>query len=641
MERKLVAAYVSDIYRDMVRKTHYGVIQAAKRHNIKILFFTSFSDNYSNLQYTSFTKYDIGDFAIYHLPDLTKYDGLLSFDSYMPEIFIEPLNDLKREAPCPVVTLGDIRDFSYNVVNDQDRSYMEIIEHLIIDHECTDLVHVAGRMEMSFSRDRLNVFRKTLKKHNLPDEDDRIFYGTLWYDCGPRIVNEILERYKSNQDKVLPDAIVCANDYMAIGVLEALDKKGFTVPEDVIVTGYDDVIQATYNDPSITTSAQPFEQVGKNSINALVKVWGGKKVPHVIAEPGIIQKRQTCGCEPKNVYKADNLRESYYNTILRLGQLSESITNIIISLSNAANDDEILDQIEYNSCIGTGFKNAILCLIDDWDKQIEINSHEDFKDASFSVVCGTYNNKPIKREKLPKGQLLPDELMEDPEAYYLVPIHHLQYFMGYFIVSPDLEELSQTNIKSWFINIGSMLENWRLKIQLKNSVDELQNLYMTDMLTGLYNRRGYGLNFEKYYNQAIKDNSKIAVFLIDMDNMKMINDCFGHDEGDYCLCTIGNAMKAASSGNEICIRSGGDEFVILANGYDEETAQKYIDKIRKIINETCFNDNKPFDISVSIGCYITIPDQTSEKTITEISEEYLRNADTLMYIEKKEHKKKA
>ena len=89
---------------------------------------------------------------------------------------------------------------------------------------------------------------------------------------------------------------------------------------------------------------------------------------------------------------------------------------------------------------------------------------------------------------------------------------------------------------------------------------------MTDMLTGLYNRRGYGLNFEKYYNQAIKDNSKIAVFLIDMDNMKMINDCFGHDEGDYCLCTIGNAMKAASSGNEICIRSGGDEFVILANG---------------------------------------------------------------------------
>ena len=99
-------------------------------------------------------------------------------------------------------------------------------------------------------------------------------------------------------------------------------------------------------------------------------------------------------------------------------------------------------------------------------------------------------------------------------------------------------------------------------------------------------------------------------------------------------------MKKSSIGNEICIRSGGDEFVILASNYDEEKVKSLIDNIRSRISKSCKKDNKPFDISISIGCYLTSPEKDSDKSITEISEEYLRNADELMYIEKKEHKKK-
>ena len=70
----------------MVKETQYGLIQAAKRENVKLLFFSSFSNNFStNKKYTKFTNYDIGDYAIYHLPDLNTFDyhgylysGLLS-----------------------------------------------------------------------------------------------------------------------------------------------------------------------------------------------------------------------------------------------------------------------------------------------------------------------------------------------------------------------------------------------------------------------------------------------------------------------------------------------------------------------------------------------------------------------------------
>ena len=650
-DRKVVAAFIADIYCDMVKETQYGNIKEAIRNNVKMLFFASFSENYSNTEYTRLSSYDIGDVAIYKLPNLSNFDGLITYDSYMPELFLDTINNIKKSAPCPAVTLGDVSDCSYNVINDHDKSLAEIIEHLINDHGCTDLVHVAGNMELTFCQDRYNVFKNTLEKNNLYFGEDSVFYGNLWYDCAERIVDQILKKYETVQDRLLPDAIVCANDYSAIGIVDELIKRGYSVPEDTIVTGYDDVIQARYHEPSITTSAQPFEQVGANGIKVLNKIWNGEDVPHITTEPGILMARQSCGCQPKHIYQDDTLRESYAAVITKLGELSVANTNLILSISTAETDTDIFNNIEEACLNETGFQDAVLCLMDNWDKQMVITESKDFDDLTFNVVCGKYKGKSIRREKLEKGQLLPKEMMDDPYAYYLIPIHHLQYFLGYFIISPDLENLSQRNIKSWFINISTMLENWRIKKELKYTVERLHKLYVTDMLTGLYNRRGYGLHFEDYYKECCENKTGLAVFLIDMDNMKFINDNYGHDEGDYCLCTIGNAMTSASvkkddddiigsmKTNEICIRSGGDEFVVLAKNYDETMVKEYISNLRSHISETCKNDNKDFDISVSVGCYLQYPEESEDFNPTNVSEEYLRYADELMYVEKKEHKR--
>ena len=127
MDRKIVAAFIADIYRDMVRETEYGTIQEAMRNNVKLLFFASFSDNFSTVEYTHLTNYDVGDSAIYRVPDLNNFDGLITYDSYLPETFLEIINDIKKEAPCPVVTLGVVSDHSYSVINDLKPSLKELI----------------------------------------------------------------------------------------------------------------------------------------------------------------------------------------------------------------------------------------------------------------------------------------------------------------------------------------------------------------------------------------------------------------------------------------------------------------------------------------------------------------------------------
>ena len=82
MERKKVAVFLANIYKDMTKETQNGIIEAAKSKGIKLIFFTSFNDNYSSKKYIRYKNYDKGDMSVFMLPKLSEYDGLISLDSY-------------------------------------------------------------------------------------------------------------------------------------------------------------------------------------------------------------------------------------------------------------------------------------------------------------------------------------------------------------------------------------------------------------------------------------------------------------------------------------------------------------------------------------------------------------------------------
>ena len=77
-----------------------------------------------------------------------------------------------------------------------------------------------------------------------------------------------------------------------------------------------------------------------------------------------------------------------------------------------------------------------------------------------------------------------------------------------------------------------------------------------------------------------------------MDDLKYVNDHYGHNEGDYSLCTISEAMSRASSNGEICLRTGGDEFVVLAADYSEEKAKLFVERLRDCIRTRVKRDKK-------------------------------------------------
>ena len=133
--------------------------------------------------------------------------------------------------------------------------------------------------------------------------------------------------------------------------------------------------------------------------------------------------------------------------------------------------------------------------------------------------------------------------------------------------------------------------------------DKYRYLSYHDPLTGVYNRRYADIHFEKSFNRAKRRNERIGIINIDIDNFKLINDTYGHSYGDLilkelCSLIVGNIRK-----EDILVRWGGDEFLLLVIDMDDTSAQNLINQINETIKTELNNREESMkpDITLSIG----------------------------------------
>ena len=180
-----------------------------------------------------------------------------------------------------------------------------------------------------------------------------------------------------------------------------------------------------------------------------------------------------------------------------------------------------------------------------------------------------------------------------------------------------------------------MEEQNKAKQALQNSLErfirdntKLEEIAQKDELTDLYNRRGFIANSEKKLDDPVNQDKVAVICYADMDNLKKINDKFGHDDGDFALCTIAEILRESFRDSDVIGRFGGDEFVTLAitgADIDVDKLKARIDTVTKRLNEQA---GKPYPIEMSTGIFkFTI---TGKIDIYEI----LNNADELLYQEK-------
>jgi diguanylate cyclase (GGDEF)-like protein len=153
-----------------------------------------------------------------------------------------------------------------------------------------------------------------------------------------------------------------------------------------------------------------------------------------------------------------------------------------------------------------------------------------------------------------------------------------------------------------------------------------------DALTGLYNRVGFERYTELSFRRCKRKKKTFMLLFVDMDGLKLINDQYGHDDGDMAILIVSNALKNAGKGTEVCSRYGGDEFVIYGEDYGEEDAKAYCDKFQELLHMSNEEKLQPYLVSASCGYVIATPQEG------DILDKYIDIADTYMYRQKQKKK---
>jgi len=157
---------------------------------------------------------------------------------------------------------------------------------------------------------------------------------------------------------------------------------------------------------------------------------------------------------------------------------------------------------------------------------------------------------------------------------------------------------------------------------------EIRNLTLRDELTGIYNRRGFFALVEYQFNMAKRSKTGLFMLYADLDNLKIINDTLGHQEGDRALIETADILRNNFRQSDIIARIGGDEFVVFPVGTSADCVDKILGRLEKALEAYNVENNSGYSLSISAG--ISFYDPELPCTIDDL----LAAADRSMYERK-------
>lgn len=531
-------------------------------------------------------------------------------------IFDHVYEFLKNRCNKPVICLDMPMGDYETVYTDDTTPFSMITRHVLDVHKCRNVYFLAGSQNEGVEDKRLKGFLEECERHNIKIDDSKIFMGDFWYTSGTALADRIV-----SGELEMPDAVICASDHMALGLANRLVKCGISVPEQVIVTGYDATQEALLNEINITTFAPDNAGMAAQAIDRIRMILQPDKDVYVsdddISDNLVIGL--SCGCKVDyrllisslsgSLYKANR---DYDNDNIRDGEdlyhLMESY--MLEALTEAKSPEECLREINAQTYLIRPFDHFYLCLRRNWldtETPLYVGYPETMRTNVASIPPERHNDegavfyhcdddRAAFNTKLMHPALYED--YEKSQVFYFFPVHFQKNTLGYALMQGAADtRLKPTNVlRNWMRNVNNALEMTRVN-------NRLVDFSEIDKLTGLKNRRGMENSLKELFASA-NENSYCYAIVFDLDGLKNINDNHGHSEGDYAIKSIASAVaKVTDSKHEVAVRAGGDEFYLI--GIDEHITEKTliakVSAYRAIIDEFNSASNKPYQMSASVG----------------------------------------
>ena len=582
--------------------------------------------------------YNIGEYNIYQLPDLQEFDGIiLDLNNVVMENVRRETVDRAKASGVPVISLGCEIDDCYYVGIDNYHAMYEMIEHMHEKHGCQSFWFVMGPRKNYENAKRLEGLKAYMDEHGIAYSEDDFYFGNFEYSCGLQGFETLYQKHE-----VLPDAIICANDNIAVGVGEASLKHGLHIPDDFKVTGFDNFDKASIYHPNITTVDHVRESIGICCADLFMELWKGKQTQRLNYIPSTPLFWESCGCKNQARIDVRNDLKARMMYDIQTQEFQDTVLLLEYELQSCETISDIMDCIA--KFVSSFQCDAMYLVMDEqihaYKKQAKVNEKHDLSQETEFVQKG-YPSKMQIQFAYENGKRLNEIEMTTIEGIFptfdfersrqdflFLPLHFGKDTIGYFVIRNAVYLLEQQYLFDVMSVLTKAIENLHKKEKLQYMNDLLSKLYVHDAVTGLYNRMGYMKFGNDFLLEKHRKGQRVTVYFIDLDRLKEINDEFGHEFGDYAIIAVARAMERCSERGAFIARIGGDEYVLLQQTFDAGKEEQFKCEIRRELSDRGSQIEFPVPLTVSIGSVVTDPMRNDSL------EEYVRLADEKMYEEK-------
>lgn len=627
--KKKIAVFATGWSEQMIFDYMNGVQEGIKGSEVDLYTFMCFpavqdGDNYIN-----------GELNIFKLPNLHDFDGALVLANTIdyPEV-LKGLEKRCEDAGIPAVFTGYKSERNYFVGTDNYSGARTLCEHLYDEHGIRDFFFIAGSRDNLDSNTRLQALKDVISEHGGIMPDESVFYS----DWNPRNLILFIREWMQCGKK-LPGAFVCANDELAVLLCNELRDYRINVPNDVAVTGFDNMMFAQVYVPSISSVSQRFDKIGFKSASLLMDVLAGKKCEKEYTVLCEFEPGESCGCKAdenvdfirkelgRNMFMESLDSSAFYrklSIIDRFMMMGDTYEDIKTNYMKANDIFNYYEGKTYHIMLDPIYREKMNGLDVEYNK----TGFSKKMDVMLSLENGEYNNIA----EIHSCDIVPTPSNPDDNHLFIcLPMHDdVGNNLGYAVFSDDYKKFKHSEFLGKYVSkLSDALIKYQQTIHANILNNKLMELSETDALTHVKNRMAFQ-GREEAIDKAIASASEneFAIILCDINNLKYVNDKWGHEKGDEyiknCCSLICKTFKHSA-----VYRIGGDEFVVIADGDDYYSAKRLVDSMETVMYGIGMRDIPMWD-KISFASGLAVFEAGSDKCMADV----LKRADEEMYNRK-------
>ncbi len=610
---------INDICRaDYINRLHF----LGEKADCKMIVFNSFSDFYNG------DAFDDGAKSIYGIINYDIVDILVVMaSSFHNKEIVEAMVSRAKECGKPVVIISGTAEGCWSICSDYKVAYKEIMNHVIREHGIDDTFFIAGMNEENDTNSiaRIGYYKEVLEENGIPFDESRVAYGNYWE--GP--VKEIIKDLTADGKKP-PRAIFCANDYMAFAACSELKNQGYSVPEDVIVTGFDGVPAAEYFSPQLTTCSKDTETLAELTLEVVRKAVDEQLPPENLTYGYNAVISESCGCKRlSDVSFRDTALDLHYSIgetsiheefiysridrmieIDDMNSLCSNLAEVILENSYIClNNNFVATAIDYNRAATEPFSEDL----------IVISSKHSYSEADNTLHMNIADMVPHFMEWL-----------SGDASCYLTAIHVGEQIVGYYAVKTNTITKQSNSInrvlKAVTIAFNIAINHFK-QVQMKLSLDTVE---MTNPITKLPNFKGLARWFEEFSSVQENRQKALSFSVYALPKYTYIQENYGMSDIEDAVKFICEALKIANPTNCFIAHISDDEFVVV-NYYNNpgdisDVINNATSVFFSVVEGYNSTSGKDYYVEANAGCTVVDPDWKGSL------ESYIKFANGEMYM---------